>query len=688
MKFLKVFFTLFTVVFFAIQPALGLEFIEYDSSSYYHGEMPTIQFIKADESAGLALTHITLHQPINGCLDLFVGEEKYTCVNFVNGQATVMDVNLPDIMTYAHLGNFKGDKVSKGKLIRNAGTHHKDKVQKIPLWVSLLPPLIAIFLALLFREVIISLFAGIVIGSWALFGFSIIKLPYAIIDSVNRFILEGLIDWGHGAIIIFSMLIGGMVAIISRNGGMYGVVEKLSKFANNVRNAQIVTWFMGIAIFFDDYANTLIVGNTLRPVTDKYKISREKLAYIVDSTAAPVAAVALITTWIGAELGYIRDGLKVIGIENEQSEYLLFLHSLKFSYYPVFTLLFIFLLIWMKRDFGPMYKAEHRARTTGQLNREESITVESAENLEPEEGIKHYAFNAIIPIVMVIGVTIYGLIYTGMDAIYNALMDKGVALPSSSYTHIWQNMSALFGSSDHPDFFMKLGKLIGSSDSYTALLWASTMGVASAIVLSLATKTLTLEKSMNAMLSGFKTMLPTMIVLLLAWSLAATTGVLHTADFLIGALSDNLHALWMPAITFILAALISFSTGSSWSTMAILYPLALPLTWTLGIQSELSEPALMEIFYNVISMVLAGSVLGDHCSPISDTTVLSSLASSCNHIDHVKTQMPYALTVGSVSLLFGGILFALLPIPWYFNYLLGAGLLYGIIRWRGKLITI
>ena len=573
-------------------------------------------------------------------------------------------------------------------MIRNSGTHNKDRVQKLPLWISLLPPLIAIFLALVFREVIVSLFAGIVIGSWALFGFSIVKLPYAIIDSINRFILEALIDWGHGAIIIFSMLIGGMVAIISRNGGMYGVVEKLSKFANNVRNAQLVTWFMGIAIFFDDYANTLIVGNTLRPVTDKYKISREKLAYIVDSTAAPVAAVALITTWIGAELGYIRDGLKVIGIENEQSEYLLFLHSLKFSYYPVFTLLFIFMLIWMKRDFGPMYKAEYRARTTGQLNRAESATVETAENLEPEHGIKHYAFNAIIPILLVIGVTVYGLIYTGMDSIYNALMDKGVELQSSTYGHIWQNMNALFGSSDHPDFFMKLGKLIGSSDSYTALLWASTMGVVSAIILSLATKTLTLEKSMNAMLSGFKTMLPTMIVLLLAWSLAATTGVLHTADFLIGALSDNLHALWMPTITFVLAALISFSTGSSWSTMAILYPLALPLTWNLGIQGELAEPALMEIFYNVISMVLAGSVLGDHCSPISDTTVLSSLASSCNHIDHVKTQMPYALTVGAVSLLMGGILFALLPLPWYLNYLIGGLTLFGIIRWRGKTISI
>ncbi len=675
---------LITFIFIAINPVLGLDFIEYDSASYYHGEMPIIKSIKADENAGLALTYITLKEPINGCLDFFVEGTEYKCINFVDGVGTVTDLELESKMSYAHLESYKGEKISKGKLIRNA----KDKIQKVPLWVSLLPPLIAILLALIFREVIISLFAGVVIGTWALSGFSILKLPFSVVDSVNRFVLESLIDWGHGAIIIFSMLIGGMVAIISRNGGMYGIVEKLSKFANNARSAQIVTWFMGISIFFDDYANTLIVGNTLRPVTDKFKISREKLAYIVDSTAAPIAAIALVTTWIGAELGYIRDGLTVIGIEGEKSEYLLFLHSLKYSYYPVLTILFIFMLIWMQRDFGTMHTAEHRARTTGKLSRDDGASIETVENLEPEDGIKHHAFNAIIPILTVIGVTIYGLIHTGMQTLYTDILDTGANMTSMGYGYIWQQMGVLFGPNEQPDFLMKLGKLIGSSDSYVALLWASAMGVATAIVLSLMTKTLTLEKSMNAMLSGFKTMLPTMIVLILAWSLAATTGALHTADYLIGVLSDNLNANWMPFITFILAALISFSTGSSWSTMAILYPLALPLTWTLGMQGGMEEAILMPIFYNVISMVLAGSVLGDHCSPISDTTVLSSLASGCNHIDHVKTQMPYALTVGLVSLLLGGVLFALFPIPWYLNYILGAVTLYGIIRWRGKVVAV
>ncbi len=521
-----------------------------------------------------------------------------------------------------------------------------------------------------------------------MYGFTFTQLPLALFKSVERFIMDAFADWGHGAIILFSMLIGGMVAIISRNGGMNGVVDKLAKFANNAKNAQLVTWFMGIAIFFDDYANTLIVGNTLRPVTDRFKVSREKLAYIVDSTAAPVAAIALVTTWIGAELGYIRDGLNAMGIAGDKSEYLLFLQSLKYSYYPVLTLIFMFMLIWMNRDFGPMYKAEFRARTTGALSSTESESTINAEDLSPAEGTKFYAFNAVIPVLTVIGMTIIGLLVTGMQSLSSAILEAGGVLDSANWGHIWNNMGVLFTNEGSPSFFMKLGKLIGSSDSYVALLWASISGVAVAGILSLATKTLSLEKTIDALLSGFKTMLPTMVVLLLAWSLANTTLALHTSDFLIGAFSDNLNAGWVPFITFILAAIISFSTGSSWSTMAILYPLALPLAWSICIQNGMTEAEIMPILYNTISVVLAGSVLGDHCSPISDTTVLSSLASSCHHIDHVRTQLPYAITVGLVSILIGGVCFALLPIPWYLNYIIGIFLLYGIIRWKGKLVPL
>jgi Na+/H+ antiporter NhaC len=569
-----------------------------------------------------------------------------------------------------------------GKLFQVREKQGDIRVRKLPLWISILPPLIAIFFALFFREVIISLFAGVFVGAWAMFGFSFKGIFSGLVKSVEFFILESLTDPGHAAVIIFSMLIGGMVAIISKNGGMLGVVNWLARYANSARNAQFVTWFMGIAIFFDDYANTLIVGNTFRPVTDRFRISREKLAYIVDSTAAPIAAVALVTTWIGAELGYIRDGLDVIGLD--RNEYLLFLQSLKYSYYPVLTIAFIFMLIYLQRDFGAMHRAEVRARKTGQLVRDTGVIEGTSENLDPDDSIPKYAFNAVIPVLVVIVVTILGLTATGMTALHNEIAGAGVELVSRSWPAIWAGIPLLFTDGTSPDFFMKIGKLIGSSDSYVALLWASSCGVGIAIFLSLVTRTLSMERSMNAMLSGFKTMLQTMIILILAWSLAGTTEVLHTADFLISVLSENLSAVWIPMITFILAALISFSTGSSWSTMAILYPLALPLTWSIGLSNGMSEAELLPVFHNVISVVLAGSVLGDHCSPISDTTVLSSLASNCNHIDHVRTQLPYALTVGGVSVLVGGIFFALLPIPWYINYIFGAFALFVIIKLAGK----
>src|SRR6056297_1068164 len=241
------------------------------------------------------------------------------------------------------------------------------KVTPIPLWFSIIPPLIAILFALIFKEVFTALFIGILVGTTTMFiyqDFSFFPALFkGVFSIVDTYILESLTKPGHMSIIIFSMLIGAMVNIITRNGGMKGVVNYLSKFANNARSGQFVTWLLGIAIFFDDYANTLVVGNTMRPVTDRLKISREKLAYIVDSTAAPIASIAFVTTWIGAELSYIQDGINTIGLD--KSPYTIFLNSLAYSFYPIFALIFILLLVWKQRDFGPMYKAECHARQHG-----------------------------------------------------------------------------------------------------------------------------------------------------------------------------------------------------------------------------------------------------------------------------------------------------------------------------------
>ncbi len=562
------------------------------------------------------------------------------------------------------------------------------RIKYIPLWLSIVPPLVAIILALLFKEVIISLFVGIWAGAFIVNGmrFDPISIVLSLFDVVQTYIIGALSDGGHLSVLLFSLMIGGMVAIISRNGGMAGVVKRLSKYAKTPRSTELVTWFLGVAIFFDDYANTLIVGNTMRPVTDKFKISREKLAYIVDSTAAPVAAIAFITTWIGVELGYIKDNMQnLAGMEEVPGAYSVFLSSLQYSFYPILTLGFILILIFTRRDYGAMYKAEVRARTTGEVSKKrgEATSEGDMEDLAPVKNAPLNWYNAVIPVAAVISVTIVGLVATGLDTSLASLVDLGYK-GDSSMGAIWANLD-LLSDSESISFFERLGILIGNADSYVALIWASLSGLILGILLTIGGRIMKIEDTMNTMLAGFKTMLPALIILALAWSLGTLTEELNTATFLTSTLQDSLPPAFMPGVIFILAGTIAFSTGSSWSTMAILYPIAIPATWAICMANGYETAEALPILYNVIATVLAASVFGDHCSPISDTTILSSLASDCNHIDHVRTQLPYALTVGIVSIILGytSIVFGL---PAIINFAIGLVVLFLFVRIFGKVI--
>lgn len=563
----------------------------------------------------------------------------------------------------------KGSKVQRLYHVsqRNDGTI---RARHIPLWLSIFPPLIAILLALLFKEVIVSLFIGIWSGAFIVGGLRWSSFYYwlqSLFDVVQKFVVNALNDSGHLMVILFSLLIGGMVSIISKNGGMAGVVQSLSKYARTPKSAQFITWLLGVAIFFDDYANTLIVGNTMRSVTDKFKISREKLAYIVDSTAAPVAAIAFITTWIGAELGYIDDGIKGLALEGSPTAYGIFIGSLKYSFYPILTLAFILIIIYTRRDYGPMWKAEHRAFTTGRVSSAstEDEDEPDMEDLNPVKGAIPRWYNAVIPVALVILMTIFGLLETGFSSIISALNEDGGTF--RGWGQAWKNMEQMSGIPDM-GFFTKLGTVIGQADSYSALIWASLIGVIASLVITWSQKIMKLKDSMHWLVVGFKTMMPALIILTLAWALALTTEELHTADYLSSNLANSLNPYLLPVVIFILAAFISFSTGSSWSTMAILYPIAIPTTFIICQNNGFSPDLAMEMMYNVIATVLAASVLGDHCSPISDTTILSSLASDCNHIDHVRTQLPYALTVGAFAIL-----------STFLSTLLGGGLLISLI---------
>ena len=534
-----------------------------------------------------------------------------------------------------------------------------------------------------------SLISGIFIGSaiMGVYAEGFIGVFTGFFKIIDTYILGALNDRDHLSIILFSIVIGGIVALISKNGGMKGIVNSISRFASNARNGQLATWALGIAIFFDDYANTLVVGNTMRAVTDKLKISREKLAYIVDSTAAPVSAIAFVTTWIGAELAYISSGLKSINADEEQiSEgvYSIFLNSLSYSFYPLLTLFFIFYLVYRGKDFGPMLAAERRARSGQVVNPEENMgDLTELKDIEPGKGTELHAYNAVIPVAIIVFGTLAGLLYTGFENLSPLILEKDPSLVLKDWSEVWANIPLLDGNPD--GFGKKLGTVIGESNSYAALLWASLTALFVAIIMSMLGRAMNLKSCVETTLVGFKTMMPALLILILAWALASVTEEMHTADYLTSIVSDTLPPWSVPAITFILSALVAFSTGSSWSTMALIYPLVLPTTWVLCQHPEYGYTYAdsMDIFYNTVSAVLAGSVLGDHCSPISDTTILSSLASGCNHIDHVRTQIPYALTVGGIAVIAGTLPSSLGMNPWI-AMILAALIVVGVIELLGK----
>jgi Na+/H+ antiporter NhaC len=544
----------------------------------------------------------------------------------------------------------------------------------LPAWTTILPPIIAILLALLFKEVLTALFIGILSGTMIMgyFAGGFLAALAGFFKLIDTYVIQALTDSGHVAVIVFSLTIGAIVAIISKNGGMLGVVNLLIRFAKTRKSGMLTTYFLGIAIFFDDYANTLVVGNTMRSVTDKLKVSREKLAYIVDSTAAPIAAIAFITTWIGAELTYISDGVQKIeetGVVIQQSAYGIFMDSLAYSFYPIFTLFFVFVLLWKGKDYGPMRRSELMAQN-GTLNKEEK-KVEELEEFEPLPDVKPNPWNAIIPVFTIITGTFIGLIYTGIKSIQQG----HDALINANISDVWQKFPNFYGIEN--SFFQKLGLVIGEADSYQSLLWASLTALLLAVLLTLGNRIMSLHQIMATGIQGIKAMIPAMLILVLAWALAGVIEDMGTAIYLKSFFSADFNAVWLiPAITFVLAAVIAFSTGSSWSTMALLYPLVIPLSFAIAVQTE--GYAEMPILYNTIASVLAGAVLGDHCSPISDTTILSSLATGCDHIQHVKTQMPYALTVGAVAL-FVGVIPAALGIPSWILFISGALIIFWII---------
>jgi Na+/H+ antiporter NhaC len=478
----------------------------------------------------------------------------------------------------------------------------------------LYPSVLAVGLAFVTRDIYISLFLGAFSGAVLLHHGN----PWtAFHDLFSTRLIPSLTDRWNISVLVFTLMIGGFVEVLNRNGGMIALSNRVMGRSTNPRRAGLSAYFMGWLLFFDGLANALLVGKTLRTVADRAGLSREKLAFIVDSTSSPIAGLALLSTWVAYEMSVIRQGFENLGdvaLATSTAPYSWLVLSLPYRFYNWFMLLLVFLVVWYMRDWGPMLNAERARRSC-------PLPATDAPNLPP--AASHVAL-ALIPLsVLILGV--FGGLFVGGGGL------------DQSFT--FQNLIQALGKADAASVFV------------LATAVASVVALALTAIWRRPSSAPTNDRGLSGFLHGMQQMFLPALILVFAWMLNSIIKELGTAPYLVGLLGDRLPAAWLPSLVFLLASVVSFSTGTSWGTMAIVMPLAIPLAVTLT--DYHAGHAAHPILAATIGAVLAGAVFGDHCSPISDTTVVSAFSSECGVIDHVRTQLPYALAAASIALLLG-----------------------------------
>ena len=519
-------------------------------------------------------------------------------------------------------------------------------------WLSIAPPVVAILLAIVTQRVVLSLLAGLAVGALIITGGDPIQ---AFVDLLETNLWHSLIQPGQLRIFAFTLLCGAMIGVIHISGGMLGLADAITPWAQSRRSGQLATWCLGLIIFFDDYANCLLIGNAMRPTTDRLKISREKLAYIVDCTAATVAGIALVSTWIAVELAYLREGLSNLDpkISAGLNPFELFVACIPYRFYVIQTLVFVALVAILRRDFGPMLKAERKA-LAGQFNAPKFMG--SNENPYDDGQLvptSHWT-NAGVPLAVTLAVVIWLIYATGAAAVA-------------------KSQPGLVG-------MERIREAFGSADSSLALCYGGLAGLTVAWLMARWRAGIHAERILAAAGRGARIVLPAMAILWVATAMSRMTSNksvdgqpsttpyefkdsrLYTGDFLKQQLlaasdgSPETFARWMPTIVFLLASVVSFCTGTAYGTMGILVPMVVPLAAaTVGATSP-EELAGSPIFIGTLGCVLSGAIMGDHVSPVSDTAILSAQASSCDLMAHVYTQIVYAAVVGAVSTLLGTVL--------------------------------
>ncbi len=456
-------------------------------------------------------------------------------------------------------------------------------------WTAILPPLTAIFLAIVTRQVYIALFLGIWLGWTAMVGWNpLLGLREAIEALVNTFQ-----NSGNTKVILFSMLVGSLIVLMQHSGGVSGFLSWISKkgMVKKRRDVELLLWLTGIVIFIESNISNLVIGALGRPLFDRFKIPREKLAYLAHSTSAPVCILIPFNGW-----GAVLTGLLLT--QRIEYPFNTVLRAVPFNFYALFTILLMLVIIFSGRDFGPMAKAERRSRETGKLVRDgaQLLAAEEVIVMPVKAGVRPHPINMLVPLMVMVLTVPIGLYLTGN------------------------------------------GKITLGSGS-TAVFWAVLMGIFTAAVLYKIQRIFSLKEILDLVLKGIGGLIPMGLLMVLAFALGSVCDEIGTGPYVAQLASAALHPALIIPLVFLIACFISFATGTSWGTYAIMIPIAIPLVLALNLNLPL-----------MVSAVMGGGVFGDHCSPVSDTTLIASMASACDLIDHVNTQLPYALTSAGIAL--------------------------------------
>ncbi len=481
--------------------------------------------------------------------------------------------------------------------------------------LSLLPPVVAIILAIMTKQVFVSLLFGIWLGWLILSNWSILEGTLASIQAlVNVFQ-----DAGNTRTIMFAALVGGLILFIQKSGGVEGFIGKMTNFLQKYEQrksgsnriiVQLLAWLTGVLIFVESSISVLTVGALYRPVFDDLKISREKLAYIADSSSAPSSILIPFNGWGAFIMG-------ILATQQFSDPFATMLRSIPYNFYPILALILVLIIVLTKKDFGPMASAEHRVRTTGKLMNDNAQPMVSDEltDVATKSGIKPRAFNMILPIALMVSLMPVMLAYTGWSNMLEAKPNEG--------------------------FFTQLQYAIGQGSGSTSVLTSVIASLLFCIALYQVQGIFKLKESVDIILKGISEMMPLALLMLMAFAIGAVCKELNTGNYVAGIAENWLSPGLVPFIIFLVSCFIAFSTGTSWGTFAIMLAIAIPMARTMEAD-----------IYITIAAALGGGVFGDHCSPISDTTILSSMASATDHIDHVRTQSPYALVAGGLTALF------------------------------------